>query len=429
MPFLAQVVTPAHAGCPCLGQIRRSPRQAPQLTHHYDQLMASPFAFRMRAYAAAHFPIEDQLVITWPDAVAILQSEYTGGSTGRAYPVTLFGEIRGDACSLDEAQVRLSSAIGNALPIVALAANAAIDDPMAIGAFGLDTANLPQEFMWYATPRATDFFPPGIRKIHADATLALMTAIGTHSQSDLLQRAAESYRRALTNWVPERVLMAGEFLYIAAETLSRFLIEARSGDRGISRKNLAKLAGASDQDALRDAYLRDEIFGGDAEALKAMRDASDGFEHGYMAITDVRDLLESALARSMTLVRRSLVTAAGAGTAAESVLLGDDYGEPRGLVPAMFVVRGDLRLKDPGKAPPADLGVGLELAFPRPVPTASDTGLGEQPVINFKRTITALQLPDNIEASVRSSGLRAAHVKNSSAHFDGVRRADEPESQ
>jgi hypothetical protein len=38
---------------------------------------------------------------------------------------------------------------------------------------------------------------------------------------------AESYRRAVGHWVPEERLLAGEFLAIAAETLSRFLIESR----------------------------------------------------------------------------------------------------------------------------------------------------------------------------------------------------------
>ena len=45
----------------------------------------------------------------------------------------------------------------------------------------------------------------------------LMTAVGTHPQTDLLQRVAECYRNALSNWFPERILMAVEFLYIAAE--------------------------------------------------------------------------------------------------------------------------------------------------------------------------------------------------------------------
>lgn len=382
---------------------------------------------RIRAYAAAHFELDQHLVVRWPDATAVLQTEYTGGASGRAYPVTLFGEIRGDAESLDDAQNRLGGSLGNVLPIVALAANAAIADPFPIGAFGIDLSLGPQEFMWYAVPHARTFFPPGVRKIDGDATLALMAAIGSHSHTGILQRAVESYRRALDNWVPERMLMAGEFLYIAAETLSRFFIEARAADRAITPKNLARLEGKSVPDALREMYLVEEIFAGDAEALAAMRDASDGFEHGYMDINAVRDLIEAKLSRSMTLVRKSLVRACGVGASVEPALLAHDYDEPRGLVPPIFMVRGDLTLIDASMPPPADAGA-LELDFPLPEPTAIEKGSDEPPELKFDPAITALSLPDNVEVNVRGTGLRAAHVKDFTSTVDSVSRADQTDA-
>jgi hypothetical protein len=340
----------------------------------------------------------------------------------------MFGEIRGDAESLADAQNRLGGSLGNVLPIVALAANAAIADPFPIGAFGVDLSLGPQEFMWYAVPHAKTFFPPGVRKINRDAVLALMTAIGSHPHTEILHRAAESYRRALDNWVPERMLMAGEFLYIAAETLSRFLIEARAADKTITPKNLARLEGKPGPDALREMYLADEIFARDAEALAAMRGASDGFEHGYMNINAVRDLIEANLSRSMTLVRRSLVHASGISASVESALLAQDYDEPRGLVPPIFTVRGDLTLKDASRPPPSDAGA-LELDFPVPEPVANETGGDAPPELRFQPTITVLSLPDNVEVNVRGTGLRAAHVKNFSSTVDAVRRADQTETE
>lgn len=240
--------------------------------------MASPFVFKMRAYAAAHFDFDQHIEVTWPDAKAYLQSEYTGGESGRAYAVTLYAEIFGEAPWLEAAQHHLSASIGNALPVVALAANAAVDNPLAVAVFGLDLTE-PQELIWYSTPHASYFFPPGLRRTNPKATLDLMTAIGQHAQTDLLLRATESYRSALSNWFPERLLMAGEFVYIAAETLSRFLLESRAAKRGITPTNLARLEGVPRKDALRARYLRDDIFAGDTEALEAMDAASNGFEH------------------------------------------------------------------------------------------------------------------------------------------------------
>lgn len=287
-------------------------------------------------------------MVTWPDARAYLQSEYAGGASGRAYAVTLYAEIFGEAASLEAAQRHLSASIGNALPVVALAANAAIDNPLAVAVFGLDLTE-PQELIWYSTPHASDFFPPGLRKIDPKATLDLMTAVGRHPQTDLLQRATESYRSALANWFPERFLMAGEFLYIAAETLSRFLLETRAAERGITPTNLARLEGAPSKDALRASYLRDVIFAGDSSALEAVHAASNGFEHGYMAIQHVHGLMEPVLERSMALVRRALIEAADPGADAEQILLGDDYNEPRALVPPLHVISGQLANRGSGK--------------------------------------------------------------------------------
>jgi hypothetical protein len=154
---------------------------------------------------------------------------------------------------------------------------------------------------------------PTRERIDPEATKAFMTAVGHHDERDLLLRAMESYRRALENWVPELQLLAGEFLYIAGETLSRFLIESRASAQGMTPKNLARLEKANGEKALRQRYLAQEIFDGDIEALEAMQQASDGFEHGYMAVQDVRGLLEPVLERSMAHVRQRAYHRVGIG--------------------------------------------------------------------------------------------------------------------
>lgn len=56
--------------------------------------MSNYYAVRLRSYAAAHFEWSVVNTITWHFAEAKLQSEYTGGDDGRAYAVTIHGEIR-----------------------------------------------------------------------------------------------------------------------------------------------------------------------------------------------------------------------------------------------------------------------------------------------------------------------------------------------
>jgi hypothetical protein len=158
--------------------------------------MATPFAFRMRACAAAHFAFEEFLTINFPDAMAILQSEYTGGAEGRAYPVTIHGEIRGEAESIEEAERRLSGLIGETLAPPALAGNAAIADPLAVASYGTDLSE-PQPFTGYRTPEPSEFFPPGDRRFDLQSTGASVAAIGAYPETELLRRAAEAYRHAL----------------------------------------------------------------------------------------------------------------------------------------------------------------------------------------------------------------------------------------
>lgn len=90
----------------------------------------------------------------------------------------------------------LGTAVRNVFPILALAANAAMADPLAVASYGLDLSK-PQPFTGYETPQAREWFPPGARRFDLDATLALITAVAQHAQTDLLHRAIESYRRAV----------------------------------------------------------------------------------------------------------------------------------------------------------------------------------------------------------------------------------------
>jgi hypothetical protein len=122
------------------------------------------FTFQMRAYAFAHFAFDDHLTVTWPDAKAVLLSEYTGGEDGRAYPVTIFGEIRGEYPSIEEAETRLANSIGNTLPIVA--ANAGIADPLAVAVYGID---LSERQTFLVTPRREP--PSGFLRV-VDASMS-----------------------------------------------------------------------------------------------------------------------------------------------------------------------------------------------------------------------------------------------------------------
>jgi hypothetical protein len=383
--------------------------------------MRKHFAFRMRAYAMAHFEYDEVLPVTWPDATAWLQSEYTGGYDGRAYPVTLHGEIRGIGRSLDAAQERLANAIGSVLPTLALSANAAIADPLPVMAFGLDLTE-PAPFVAYRSPPAEAWFPPGKRRFDFAATEALLHAVGHHPEADLLQRAVETYRRALNHWMPEERLVAGEYIYIAAETLSRAIIEQRARARAMTPKNLARLEGDAGPEALRARVLRDDVFSGDDEALDALRTASDGFEHGYLSVDEVRRLGEGVLDRSAGYVREALLGATGLESRHIRSLLADAYAEPRGLAPLIQWVTGKLARPDSSR-PAGSIGTTeLELEW-GPLSLQVIDSAEDEVTLEIPSTLTAQSLPENVEVRFEGSGMRAVGVRGGGARVDWVRRA------
>lgn len=232
-------------------------------------------------------------------------------------------------------------------------------------------------------------------------------AAASQSHAEVLLRAYEAYRRALGHWFPEELLFAGEFLYIAAETLSRFVIEERAAARGMTPKNLARLEKVAGPDSLRSKYLREEVFGGDTEAFEALHAASDGFEHGYMSITEVRNLFQSGLARSMMLVRRALIEASGVGDAAKTALI-DRYEEPRGLPPTRAFVRGTLTAVDPSNPPPFT-GGAIELDWKRPKGAIRTTSAGDRE-LEVSLEVKVHAKPDDVELGLSQAAIRAGQT-------------------
>jgi hypothetical protein len=239
-----------------------------------------------------------------------------------------------------------------------------------------------------------------------DATLALMTAIGHHPHGEWLHRAAETYRRAVGHWFPEQMLLAAEYLFIAAETLSRGLFEMEAAAEGLNPVNVGH---AKQRDWLRDIRAQ-RVFAGDEEAMKNLEAASHGFEHGHMAIQDVRLLAEPVLERSMGLVRRAILDASGVDENSKKILTSHAYDNPRALVPLIEVVTGELARQD-SREPAPDMDVGaVELDWPPLQIQAERTATG--PVnVTFKTNVTVKRLPPNTTLRITGRTMRLAYAE------------------
>jgi hypothetical protein len=374
----------------------------------------------MRAYAAAHLAMDQVLEVRWPDAVAFLQSEFVEGPEA-SYPVTILGEARGQGDSPEAEQQRLGNAIDSIYSLIALAGNAAVATPLAIAAYGSDLSE-PRPFMGYRTPQATEWFPPGARRLDFEATQGLIAAAVKQPNKGPLWRAINGYRDALGYWTPETELLAGEFLYVVAETLSRYAFDQWKLDPVNAAKieSLRKLKGKTKkrrEDTLRRGILRDAIFAGDSAAFAALEKASNGFEHGYMEIADIVGLLEPVVETCFAHVRRALLSALGVEEPWMKRLLTADYEEPRGLVQALVLVTGKLRRQDPTQPLPEIGGMAVELDWGplnlKPVP-----GIAGKVNIELSPTITLRKLPDNASLDITGYAMRAAHVSKAPEQHD-----------
>jgi hypothetical protein len=377
-----------------------------------------PFAFRVRAYAAAHFEIDDHVELRWPGVGGIVQSEYSGGEDGRAYAVTLHAEVRGLAESIDQAQEQFGALVAGVFPLISVAANAAIADPIPVAAYGLDLTT-PQPYVAYQTPPATAWFPPGTRRIAKESTIAYTQAVATHAQTAELHRANESYRRAIGHLFPEERLLAGEYAFIATETLSRGMHEAEASARGELVANIGHGRVRNELAEIR----RDRIFDGDEDALRAIERASHGFEHGHMRLQEVLALIKGPeLERSLAHIRRALIEFAGLDAASQAVLAGPDFETPRSLVPPIRGLTGQIRTTDPQHPPQLDSGaVEIEWSTGPPIVERQSDG---DVRISFPTTSTLARVPTGVEVELSGHVLRAAHVKDLAVDVGEVHRAE-----
>jgi hypothetical protein len=88
---------------------------------------------------------------------------------------------------------------------------------------------------------------------------------------------------------------------------------------------------------------REFIFQGDADCYKQAKDASDGFEHGYLGVDRLFELSQQARTKTATYVRTCLLELVGLHSDAKAKLLSQPFSEPLGHWPLIKYLRGTLQ--------------------------------------------------------------------------------------
>jgi hypothetical protein len=261
--------------------------------------------------------------------------------------------------------------------------------------------------------------------VPADRVGTLLEAADRYPSAGYHARAIGLYREALKYWTPESTLLAGEYLWMATEALSRGIVEADAAGQNITPSNLAKLRRVASPSILYRQAREQIIFDEDQEALDALSKASEGFEHGYMPIPDVRALAGPILERAVRNVRHALISVLDMPEADTTALLSPDFDEPCGLTPPMKVLRGELQVTDPSLAP-SEIETAVDMDWESQGERQIERDAAGNLTIAGTTKATLRDLPEGMGLTVISSGVR---VQGATAYRVGdviVRRADSP---
>lgn len=314
----------------------------------------------LRAQAGIRMPKDEALIIrqigTAGGPVDLLfKTRFTSlNGFDRPVPMGLLAEVRGMAPSLDEAIPRFARAAQGIAPLLALMGNSHIED-------------LAPAIAWEITPGATErsFFQQHLledrilmvarRKLKAEAVVRFLKAIEAHPDAERIRRVMAQYHQALQNWDPGLEILALAHLWMGVEALTPVVLRAELARLRIDREALVKQWGVALKELDSQVRLR-LILHGDHDAYKRAKDASDGFEHGFLGIAEIKANSDAVRREVAHHLRESLLAQLQLDATDRDVYCTAPYDSPGNLRTAKYL-RGKLIgagnvLAEPGQAYP-----------------------------------------------------------------------------
>jgi hypothetical protein len=246
----------------------------------------------LRAQSGVRLPKDDALIVrrlptdVGPVDVLFKTRLTSVAQFSKPVPMGLVVEVRGMASSLGEAIPAFASAAQGITPLLAMMGNSQIDD-------------LAPEIAWEVTPGVNEraFFQQHLveerllmvarRKLTGDAILRFLQAVATHPDAERIRRTMAQYHQALQNWEPGREILALAHLWMGVEALTPVVLRAELSRLGIDRTALLAQWGVTQKQLDSQVRLR-LILKGDQDLYRKAKAASDGFEHGYLRVAEIK---------------------------------------------------------------------------------------------------------------------------------------------
>lgn len=304
------------------------------------------FTLVMRGSSAVLFrQTAKLLVLNAPSSLGPVEILYQTRWLHKAEKVRIPGhlwiEIRGSGPVLEKVLVPFANAALATLPILSLSANAAIGEPDLELAFDSTPDVTDRDYFQSYIPAESELVQTG-RHINIEATVALLGAIEVHPDGERLRRAANQYRLALNHWRLGRESLSLAHLWMATEALTTAKIRAECKAQGLDKdEDLARALNIEKREL--DATVRkDLILKGDDECYKKSKEASDGFEHGFLGFDKIRELSRDVRHRMAEYVRTAILEMSSVDSDTLKVLTSDPFREPLGHWPVVRYLRGKL---------------------------------------------------------------------------------------
>ncbi len=241
-------------------------------------------------------------------------------------PKGLWVEIRGQAPGLREALDVFPQIAQLLVPVLSLVANAPTEDLVPELAFDCSPGDIERDFFqqFVFDERFLTFARP---KFPGRLAYRVVELFGRHVEQDRLHRATTHYHVALQHWAPGAEITALGHLWMGMEAMTPVALRKHLADENITRDNLAGLwaIGVKDIDS---EVRRRLLFRGDDATYARAREASDGFEHGYLPFQTIREHAKATKVATARLLRAAILSHLGLDGAEQVQLSEPPYDTP-----------------------------------------------------------------------------------------------------
>jgi hypothetical protein len=307
----------------------------------------SSFVVVARGRSAAVFREGDEWTVqgfpagSLPVDVTFRTAQVSYGFEAKA-PQWLYAEVRGAANSLEDAIRRFPNIVRTLTPLFDVALNASVDDLDLHLGFDATPERDEREFFQNFLPETIPT-PRQVRPVDAALLSALFEAFARHAERVRIHRAAAHYQQALRFWSPGDETRAVGQLWMGFEALTP--VAKRSEMDRTGTKTSTELAAALNVElkALDPTLRKELLFLGDESAYSITKRASDGFEHGFIPLDELRELARGTRDRTATHLRAAIIRLSKVTSVAASQMLAEPYSNPIIGSPLTKYLRGKLK--------------------------------------------------------------------------------------